>query len=93
MGHWKGGLFPSVHDGITRIGDYTGLILYRQPPFQVELWILPPNTESPEHSHPNVDIYLVAVTGEMKVWVGEELVLGPVHTGPDKNGEIGRAHV
>src|ERR1051325_1274067 len=86
MGHWKGGLFPSVHDGITRIGDYPGLILYRQPPFQVELWILPPNTESPEHLHPNVDIYLVAVTGELKVWVGEELLLGPVHAGPDKNG-------
>lgn len=82
----KSGCPPSVHDGITRVGDYTGLILYRQPPFQVELWILPPNMQSTEHSHPNVDIFLVHVTGDLKVWVGDKLVLGPVDTVPDKNG-------
>ena len=81
-----GGVPTSVHDGIARVGDYTGLILYRQPPFQVELWIIPPNTESPAHSHPDVDIFLVHVCGEIKVWVGEELVLGPAQTVPDKNG-------
>jgi len=89
--HWwmqgyRGGLFPSVHDGIARIGDYTGMILYRQPPFQVELWILPPNVEATEHCHPNTDIFLVHVTGEIKVWLGDDLVLGPAQTVADKNG-------
>ncbi len=75
---------PSQHEGICRLGDYTGMILYRQPPFQVELWILPPNTESPAHAHPNVDIYLVHVCGEIRVWVDEKLVLGPAETVPDQ---------
>ena len=86
MAGWKGGLFPSVHDGITRVGDYTGLILYRQPPFQVELWILPPNTAAPDHAHPNVDIFLVHVTGELRVWVGDDMVLKPEETVPLPNG-------
>ncbi len=82
----RGGCPPSVHDGVTRIGEYTGLVLYRQPPFQVELWILPPNTTAPEHSHPNADIFLVHVTGELKVWVGDNLVLGPDLTVAGENG-------
>ena len=86
QGGMRSGCPTSVHDGITRIGEYTGLVLYRQSPYQVELWILPPNMQSTEHSHPNVDIFLVHVTGDLKVWVGEELVLGPVQTVPDKNG-------
>ncbi len=86
MGGGMRGLFPSVHDGIARIGDYTGIILYRQPPFQVELWIVPPNTESPPHSHPGTDIFLVHITGEIKVWLGDELILGPAQTMPGSNG-------
>lgn len=86
MGGWRGGVFPSVHDGVANVGGYTGLILYRQPPYQVELWIIPPNTSAPEHAHPNVDIFLVHVTGELSVWVDENLVLGPVQTIPDKDG-------
>jgi len=86
MVEFKGGLPPCIHDGITRVGDYTGLVLYRQPPFQVELWILPPNTAAPEHAHPNVDIFLVHVTGELRVWVGEDMVLKPEDTLPLPNG-------
>ncbi len=80
------GLPPSIHDGITRVGDYTGLVLYRQGPFQVELWILPPNTTAPEHAHPSVDIFLVHVTGELRVWVGDDMVLKPEDTVPLPNG-------
>jgi hypothetical protein len=81
MNETKGGLFPSVHDGVTKVGcEFTGLVLYRQPPFQVELWIVAPNTEIPEHAHPNIDSFLVHVTGDLTVFVGEEMVLGPVQT-------------
>jgi len=81
LGGWKGGLFPSVHEGVTKIGnDFTGLVLYRQGPFQVELWIVSPGTEIPDHAHPNIDSFLVHVTGDLTVFVGEEMVLGPVQT-------------
>jgi hypothetical protein len=87
MGGWKGGLFPSVHDGVTKIGcEFTGLVLYRQPPFQVELWIIAPNTEIPDHAHPNIDSFLVHVTGDLTVFVGEEMVLGPVQTVARQDG-------
>lgn len=74
---WRGGLFPSLHDGITHVGPYTGLILYRKPPFQVQLWILPPNVESPEHGHPGVDTFLVHVSGQIYLWVDGKEVLTP----------------
>lgn len=45
-----------VHRFVTSGGGVTSLVLYRKPPFQVELFILDPDCGSfPEHSHPNVD--------------------------------------
>ena len=82
----RNGIPVSVHDGVSHVGCCTGLVLYRQPPFQVELWILAPNTDVGEHAHPNVDIFLVHVTGEIFVNVDGKPVLTEKETVADERG-------
>jgi len=41
------------------------MCLYRKDQFQVELYICKPNTESPVHSHPNVDSISMYLTGDL----------------------------
>ncbi len=45
--------------------DTHGVVLYRQAPYQVELFTVRPNCEIPEHIHPNVDSYEVYVSGDI----------------------------
>lgn len=45
-------------------GFALGIVLFRQPPFQVELFIAPPDTEIPSHKHPNVDSIEVHLCGD-----------------------------
>jgi hypothetical protein len=52
-------------DGVTRVGAFSGLVLYRKAPYQVQMWICDPNTEAPDHSHPNVDSLQQYLSGEM----------------------------
>lgn len=40
-----------------------GIVLYRQPPYQVQLFIAKPNTPIVEHEHPNVDSFEVFLHG------------------------------
>jgi hypothetical protein len=42
-----------------------GTVLYRQYPYQVQLFITPPNTVIDEHIHPNVDSYEVYLSGDI----------------------------
>jgi len=44
-------------------GGVTGLVLLREPPFQVELFIAEPNVVVPPHRHPNVDSYELFLRG------------------------------
>ncbi len=52
---WSG----SIHsfDGVS------GLTIYRQNPYQVQLFILQPNVIIPQHMHPNIDSYEIFLTG------------------------------
>jgi hypothetical protein len=51
--------------GVTRVGQFSGLVLYRSGQFQAQLWIADPNSEIPDHRHPNVDQIQVYVSGEV----------------------------
>lgn len=53
----------SQHKGVTRIGSFSGLVLFRQPPFQAQLWICDPGSHIPKHRHPNVDQIHVFISG------------------------------
>lgn len=52
--------------GTKRVGSFSGLVMYRTGQYQVELWIADPNSELPEHQHPNVDQIQVYLSGQ--VW-------------------------
>lgn len=53
--------------GVTRVGAFSGLTLFRTGQFQVQLWLCDPNSEIPDHSHPNCDTILQYVSGEMSL--------------------------
>jgi quercetin dioxygenase-like cupin family protein len=55
------------HDGISVVLPGMGLTLYRQPPFQVQLFLFRPNEVIKEHAHPNVDSYEVYLCGQMQL--------------------------
>lgn len=56
--------FRPPHDAITHIAGNAGVTLYREGRFQVQLFILPPNTEITNHRHPGIDVIEVGVAGE-----------------------------
>lgn len=53
------------HNAVSSIGNVAGCVLLRQWPFQVQLFICPPNIEIPHHVHPGVDSYEVYVAGQV----------------------------
>jgi quercetin dioxygenase-like cupin family protein len=53
------------NNAITQAGVIYGLVLYRQGPYQVQLFIMPPNSTIDDHIHPNVDSYEVYLGGDI----------------------------
>jgi hypothetical protein len=48
---------------MMHVEGLTGLTVYRNAPFQVELFLVRPNVTVPQHIHPNVDSYEVFLYG------------------------------
>ena len=46
-------------------GTLSGTVLYRKEPYQVQLFIVQPNSNIEAHIHPNVDSYEVFVGGDI----------------------------
>lgn len=55
-------------------GSICGSVLYRQPPWQVQMFILTPNTTVPQHRHPNVDSFEVYLSGEIEFSIDGEIL-------------------
>jgi hypothetical protein len=56
---------PPFLDGVFFTDIAASIVLYRNGPFQVELYVSKPDTESPYHSHPGVDSLLMYLTGDL----------------------------
>ena len=56
---------PPFNGSIIYQGDTTGVVLYRKAPYQVELFIVKPNSIIKQHIHPNVDSYEVNLSGNV----------------------------
>ncbi len=54
-------------DGLTRVGEFSGIVLYRQAPYQVQLWLCDPNSEIPDHAHPDVDSIQLYIGGQLEL--------------------------
>jgi quercetin dioxygenase-like cupin family protein len=59
------GIIP-LFNAVRKIEDVYSVVWYRNPPFQVELFIAPGNYTIPEHTHPNVDSYEVYLGGQIR---------------------------
>jgi len=70
---------------ITHQEKISAITLYREDPFQVQLWLCKPNFFIPEHEHPNVDSYEVFLYG-MKFTHSGEVVVDEEQYNQENNG-------
>jgi hypothetical protein len=52
-------------NALSHVAETHGVVLYRQEPYQVELFNVKPNSEIPAHVHPNVDSFEVFMGGDI----------------------------
>jgi hypothetical protein len=50
---------------VWKIQDVTSTLLYRDPPYQIQMFSVPGGTVIPQHTHPNVDSYEVYLGGNI----------------------------
>lgn len=89
--------FAAVPTGGHDFGNVVCLPLYRKPPFQVEMVIIPRKTLVVEHCHPHIDAFEFHLIGDMNLvlrgkkvftpeqveaWKAGERSVRPVHIGP-----------
>ncbi len=90
--HWfltKGSSLGAVPllNAVHKIEDVYSVTWYRQAPFQVQLFVVPPNYIIPEHTHPNVDSFEVYLGGQIKFSLhGKWVVSEDEFTGPTEFG-------
>ena len=68
---------PTIAEGYNRVGPFAGLTLYRGGPFQVQLWLCPPLSEIPDHSHPDVDSIQLYLSGQVYLRLNGEQIIKP----------------
>jgi hypothetical protein len=56
---------PPLNAPLNFDGVLHGVVLFRDTPWQVQLFTVPPNAEIPDHVHPNVDSFEVYLAGEI----------------------------
>lgn len=64
---------------LSHVAETHGVVLYRQDPYQVELFNVKPNSEIPPHVHPNVDSFEVFIGGDISfmcdgVWYDQDVL-------------------
>lgn len=60
---------PMMHEGVI-----AGAVLYRAAPWQVQLFVLEPNSFVAEHRHPNVDSFEVYLSGDIEFSLNGDVV-------------------
>ena len=63
-----------LRGAVGKVEDVTKVLWHRHPPYQVQLFIAPPDCIIPAHMHPNVDSYEVFVGGQMQFSLRNEWV-------------------
>jgi hypothetical protein len=76
---------------------WSGVVLYRKPPYQVQLFIVHPNSEIVPHLHPNVDSFEVFVGGDISFmhngqWFDQNKLGFPIRVKPNDwhGGKFGK---
>lgn len=73
---WNIGMIPEDAP-MHMVEDVTSVTWLREGPYQVQMFIVPPNYIIPEHTHPNVDSYEIMLGGRVVFskngrWVTED---------------------
>jgi len=55
----------TIYNNVNIVSNCYGVTLFRNPPFQVQLWLCKSNEISPDHNHPDVDSYEVDFGGDI----------------------------
>ena len=66
--------YTPIKNGLLFIEGVSGIVLYRNEQFQVELFICQPNLVIPEHTHPDVDSYEFFLHGMKFTHSGETVI-------------------
>lgn len=59
-------------DSLNFVADTHGVVLFRHNEFQVELFVVKPNSEIKPHIHPNVDSFEVFISGDINFMCNDE---------------------
>ena len=78
-------VYPPMKKGLFFYEGISGLVLFRQGPFQVELFLCPPNIVIPEHTHPDVDSYECFLQG-MEFSLNGEIITSQEEASKEQNG-------
>jgi hypothetical protein len=68
---------PPQDNAIFRTNNASAVVLYREGQFQAELYIVDPDSVTPEHSHPGVESIIMFLTGEGNTTVNGKEVADP----------------
>jgi quercetin dioxygenase-like cupin family protein len=87
---------PAVNS-LSHVAETHGVVLYRQAPYQVELFNVKPNSEIPAHRHPNVDSFEVFLGGDIDFmcngeWYGQNQIGASIRVYPSSlhGGKFGK---
>ena len=59
-------------DSYVSNNNTSGITLYRQKDLQVQLFVIPPNSKVPFHTHPNMDAYEAYMGGDLFLYINGE---------------------
>lgn len=84
-------------NALVHVGETHGVVLYRQDPYQVELFNVKPHSEIAAHIHPNVDSFEVYVGGDVEfmcddVWYEQDSIGSSIRVLPSSwhGGKFGK---
>lgn len=80
------GVIP-LSNAVHYVEDVLSVTWVRLPPYQVQLFIVPPNYIIPEHTHPNVDSFEVYLGGQIRFSIdGKFVITEDEFSNPDEIG-------
>jgi len=68
---------PPQNNAIFKTNNAYALVLYREGQYQVELYIVDPNSVTPEHRHPGVESIIMYLSGHGNTTINGEHVADP----------------
>lgn len=76
LGQGVAGVIP-LHGAVHKVQDVLSITFMRAPPFQVQIFVVPPGYIIPEHTHPNVDSFEVYLGGQIRFSLDGKWVVSP----------------